>query len=98
MMRPVPSATRLQLEEFWSSNLAEARHRYHRAAGDYGRLLQSYDERRPDLNPPACSTLALTREAESQALAEYMRVLKIFTDLILRGKVPEPRSAAAVAQ
>ena len=35
-------------------------------------------------------TLAIqqARRVESQALEEYMRVLKVFTDLVLRARIP----------
>jgi len=46
--------------------------------------------RRPD----ATEALMRARQAESQALAEYTHVLRIFTDLTVHGKVPEGQSAA----
>jgi hypothetical protein len=38
--------------------------------------------------------LALARQAESEALAEYSRIPRAFTELTVNGKVPEERSAA----
>jgi hypothetical protein len=39
-------------------------------------------------NPESSPEVAEARERKSQARQEYLRILRIFTDLILRGKVP----------
>jgi hypothetical protein len=38
--------------------------------------------------------VARARQAESEALAEYSRILRAFTDLTVNGKVPEEWSVA----
>jgi hypothetical protein len=47
-------------------------------------------ERKALLTPGPDDDLALrlAKKAETDALAEYRRVLEIFTDLIVRGKMP----------
>ena len=53
----------------------------------------------PDGRPPISgSALARAQQMESEALMEYSRVLRIFSDLTLRGKLPDERSAATWAR
>ena len=88
---PKPSATRQTLEDSWLLRLEEAQARYQKATERYRRLLQG----QPDgTSRDPRGVLALARQAESQALAEYSRILRAFTDLTVNGKVPEERSAA----
>lgn len=88
--------TRRQLEDEWRRKLEEAARRYHGAAAEYRRALEQHTEeaRRGSL---ASDALMRCRRAESEALADYTRVLKFFTDLTIRGKLPEEDSAGAAA-
>ena len=91
MATPEAFATRQTLEDSWRLRLEETKARYHKATERYRRLLQE----QPDGTPhDPRSALALARQAESEALAEYSRLLRAFTDLTVNGKVPEERSAA----
>ena len=91
MATPNASAARQTLEDSWRLRLEETQARYQKATEDYRRLLQE----QPDgaLHDPK-GALALARQAESEALGEYSRILRAFTELTVNGKVPEGRSAA----
>ncbi|HLH17634.1 MAG TPA: response regulator [Bryobacteraceae bacterium] len=90
MSDPIFSATllaRQQMEDSWRQRLEESHARYKAASQEYRRLLQQ----EPDGTAPgAGSPLALARQAESVALAEYSRILRIFADLTIHGKLPPP--------
>ena len=89
-----PRATRQALEAQWRLRLEQTLRNYRAATKEYRRLLrQQFDGRPPD---PA-SDLAIARRAESDALMEYSRGLRIFTDLTVHGKLPDPVSQPAVA-
>jgi hypothetical protein len=88
---PKASAMRQTLQESWRLRLEETQDRYHKATERYRRLLQE----QPDgMSHDPKGAVALARQAESEALAEYFRILRAFTELTLNGKVPEERSAA----
>ena len=91
MAAPKISVARQTLEDFWRTRVEEAQARYHKATEGYRRLLQE----QPDgMSHDPKGTLAIARQAESEALAEYSRILRAFTELTVNGKVPEERSAA----
>ncbi len=85
------AARRQKLEEIWRSKLEEAELRYKAATNEYGKLL----EKTPDglLQQPN-GALVRARQAQTEALVEYNRVLRVFTDLIVSGKQPEEQSGA----
>jgi hypothetical protein len=85
------SITRQDLEDLWRLRLEETQVRYREATEQYRKVLQGQADGRA-LNPDAA--LALARHAKSQALADYMRVLRMFTELTVNGKMPEVRSVA----
>jgi hypothetical protein len=77
---------RWELEDFWGLKLKETHERYDVARAHYRRLLEE--------TPEASTTildgpLAQARRAEAKALAEYVRVLKTFTELTVDGRLPE---------
>jgi len=79
--------SRHELDERWRQKLCTARQRYEEAS-DAFRI--ACEEHLGTL-PTSDSTFAIAhaRKVESAAMAEYMRILKIFTDLLLYGKAPE---------
>lgn len=78
--------TRQELEESWRVRLEAVQAHYRAASKRYRTLLQDV----PDGMPlEHAQTVALAREAESQALAEYQRVLHIFAELTVKGMMPE---------
>jgi hypothetical protein len=86
---PPLSVTRHELEEFWRLKLEESRARY-QAATTYHRTLRNGQRERD-----SSEALARARQAESLALAEYTRLLRLFTDLTVHGKLPGQDSAAS---
>jgi hypothetical protein len=88
---PSPSSARRDLEDAWRVRSEKARERYEGARARYRKLL----EERPDgLIARHNAPLALARHEESEALLEYARILKVFTELTLHGRVPEEQSDA----
>jgi len=82
---------RRTLEDSWRQRLEEARADYKKATDQYRKLL--HDQPGGTRHSPN-GALALARLAESEALAEYIRALRVFTELTVNGKMPEDRSAA----
>ena len=75
-----------KLEELWRSRVEAAHAEYQAASKQYRKLMQG----RPDGLPPnQDGAVALARDAESLALAEYRRVLHTFSELIAQGKMSE---------
>ena len=83
MPKPYPGSEKLK--ESLRLRLQDAKSRYEAATAHYRALLQQRPEGVP-LTPD--SALALARRAESEALAEYTRVLRVFIELT-NGKAPE---------
>jgi hypothetical protein len=83
------SDTRQEVEDYWRLRLEETQVRYREATGHYRKLLQEQPKGTP-YNPNGA--LALARQAESQALAEYTRLLRIFTRLTANGQMPKHQS------
>lgn len=67
---------RMAQQEIWRQRLAEAEIRYEQAAGE----LEAAMARN--------SGVAEARQDKMAARAEYLRILRIFSDLVLRGKAP----------
>ena len=88
---PSPSPARRDLEEAWRVRSEMARERYEMASRRYRKLL---DEKPRGLIPRHDDPLALARHEESEALAEYMRILRLFTELTLHGRIPEEQVGA----
>lgn len=86
---PTLTIARHKLEDVWLRRLEQCRHEYDAATLEYRRLL------REDPTPPDHSLLDRARQMEAGALEEYIRVLGIFTDLTLRGKLPGENSMKA---
>jgi hypothetical protein len=82
---PVSTFDRGELEDAWRARVENSRLRYQEATTRYGELLKQQRD-----GPE--SPLAHARHAESAALVEYLRVLRLFTDLIVQGKLPETGS------
>jgi CheY-like chemotaxis protein len=86
-MSPKPvSDRRRELEDLWRSKLEGSRRCYDGATEEYRKLLQEAPE---GVAPVPGSPLARARQKQSEALAEYARVLGVFTDLAVHGRQPE---------
>lgn len=79
---PTLTMARHKLEDLWLRRLEQCRQEYEAATLEYRGLL------REDAAPAPGTLLDRAREVEAGALAEYVRVLEIFADLTLRGKLP----------
>jgi|SRR5579872_545160 len=89
---PSFTVARHELEASWRSKLHETQERYQAATSRYRRVLQ---EQPKGLRQGPDDSLAGARQAESQSLAEYARVLRIFVDLTVHRKIPEEQEAAS---
>ncbi|SPE43355.1 hypothetical protein SBA3_900010 [Candidatus Sulfopaludibacter sp. SbA3] len=65
-------------EERWRARVSAAKVRFDLAVAEVARALQE----------PGNAAVERALEVEAQARAEYMRDLQIFTDMIVRGKMP----------
>ena len=83
---PSPSPGHRDLKDTWRVRAEMARERYEMASRRYRKLLEEKPE---GLIPRQDGPLALARQAESEALAEYTRILKLFTELTSHGQIPE---------
>jgi len=76
------------LEKLWHDRLVEARKKYDVAVTET--RTASDDFRTQQLpTPDGGGNLAGALKAEGRARDEYMRVLRIFSDLVLQGERPE---------
>lgn len=87
---PSRNLARRDLEDAWRVRSETARERYEMASRRYRKLL---DQKPEGLIPRYDDPLALARHAESEALAEYARILKLFTELTVHGRIPEEELA-----
>lgn len=92
-MVPVPAPGREELVAAWRLKLEDAQRCYRSATQDYRRLLAKTPAGQ---RPGPDSELVRLRQHESEALAEYSRVLRTFTHLTLEGELPVEQSAASV--
>jgi len=83
---PSSNLRRPELEEIWRQRLENALARYRAAADAYGKSLQE----EPRAGTP--DDLNVVLKAEADALS---RVLRIFTDLVIDGKLPEQGDEAS---
>lgn len=88
---PSRRLTRQNLENVWRVRTEIARERYEIASRRYRELL---DVKPEGLVPRHDAPLALARHAESEALAEYTRILRLFTELTVHGWIPEEQLGA----
>ena len=82
------NSMRRALEDLWKERLGIARTRYQLAIRQSSLLV---DEQKSGLTPEPDGSFAYRQalEKERTALAEYRRVLEIFADLTMHGKLPE---------
>jgi len=81
---------RQALEALWRERLKIARANYDVAVAEF-RKVSADLKRWPLPAPDGSAAFRNARLAESAALNEYMNTLKIFSDLIISGKMPEHR-------
>jgi len=88
------STERRAIEESWRIKLEEASERYNAARSLYRQLLIEAPE---GLTPSTDGPVAMARRTEAEALAEYTRVLKVFTELTVHGTMPQQPQANTAA-
>lgn len=94
-MRPESCSStvaRQELEDIWRLKVEETYSTYLDAAArcrDW--LADNAGGLTVNLNGP----LSAVRQAEVEALAEYVRVLKIFSELTIHGRIPEEQEAVS---
>lgn len=91
-MVPGTTANRWALEEAWRLKLDEARNRYNAVNQEYRRVIKET----PGAAGANFQSVWRARNAGTEALAEYSRVLRIFTQLTVEGKLPEEQPAASL--
>jgi len=80
-----------ELEDVWRERLSEALRRYRIAKLEAGTAL--FQTRQGEMPPPDGNfAFRKALEAENRAFAEYKRLLFIFKDLVLGGKIPDPNA------
>jgi hypothetical protein len=79
---------RQEVEEYWRDRLKSARQKYELAVAQQHKALEQ-QKRWPLPAPDGSGAVRSALIQESAARNEYMRILKIFTDLTIYGKVPE---------
>jgi hypothetical protein len=75
------------LNAHWLKRLEAARDEYHRALGDLKALSKNIPA--GSLAPDHALKVEQASLRESTTRSEYLRVLQVFNDLVIRGKVPE---------
>jgi len=82
--------SRSELEEIWGERVRAARLTYHFATLHFNKVLAD-QKAWPLPAPDGSAAIHNARREESAARDEFMRSLKILTDLLLNGKEPEER-------
>lgn len=76
------------MEDLWRCRLQQAQER-HKLAVETARKVTLENTQRLSESPDSSLALHQVHAQESAALEEYMRVLKIFTELVVNGKMPD---------
>ena len=84
---------REKLELQWLERLRNAKHAYRTATDNLRGLIQSTHSAGWEMTLDGKQALSQATVAERKAMARYLRVLKIFTDLVVDGVRP-PRGEA----
>jgi hypothetical protein len=83
-----PALHRKDTEEQWRVRLADARGAYESAVAQFRSASEDFRSRTLP-TPDGGLGVHLAIAAETNARKEYMRVLRVFTDLVLYGTHPE---------
>jgi len=87
------------VEELWRGRLAAAKAHYETAVARFRTASEDFRTHQAP-SPDGGFGVHVAIAAESSARKEYMRVLRLFTDLVLYGRIPEidplekPKSSA----
>ena len=75
-----------ELEHLWRRRVNNAHQHYLKTSKAFSIAWAEYFD--THLNADGAHALRFAGEAESKALAEYVRVLQIYTDLVVKQKMP----------
>lgn len=92
MYAPLDAAqggSRRELEKFWLFRVKDAQTHYQQAAEQRQRMVEELNQKLISYTDGSFA-IARARRAESTALADWGRVLSIYTDLLVKGKIPPP--------
>ena len=81
-------SSRIELEEVWRTRLKAARERYLDSLKEFQRLTSEAGSGLMQ-HPDGVYVLQRAGEYERRELHEYLRILRIFTDLVMEGKEPD---------
>jgi hypothetical protein len=81
-------SSQTELELVWQGYVRSARQRYEEECQAFDRVATEFGGRLYQ-SPDGGAALRLARHRQSLALKEYMRTLRIYTDLVLKGVLPE---------
>ena len=84
----LPTPERSAIAEVWLLRLRNAEQYYAYAREQLRKVLKSFPASEVP-SPDRSGAYQQAQRAENLALDEYRRVLQIFTDLVVRGKIPE---------
>ena len=76
----------MTIVDLWRERLRTARRRYQETAKEFAATWGEHFQMH--LIPDSSHAIRQARRVESKALEEYVRVLKIFTNLFVRGEIP----------
>ncbi|MBZ5622870.1 MAG: hypothetical protein LAQ69_29665 [Acidobacteriia bacterium] len=79
------------VEELWRDRLSEAKARYEIAVARFRTAAEDVRTRHTP-GPDGSFSVHLAIAEESSARKEYMRVLRVFTDLLLNGRIPDEKA------
>jgi hypothetical protein len=89
-----PALNPQNVEEHWSRRLADAKASYEIAVSRFRTASEDFRSRHTP-SPDGGFNVHLAIAAESSARKEYMRVLRVFTDLVVYGKIPDETESRA---
>ena len=93
MSGPAPTLSdRQRLLSLWRGRLLEARKNYDQVVGELQTTSTSFTSGTLPTPDGKANTVRVLK-AETEALNEYMRILRIFTDLVISGKAHEEEQA-----
>jgi len=77
------------VEALWRSKLMKARREYSCAEANRRDAVE-VEQQYPNSRPDGAYAVSKAARVEAAARIEYIRILAIFTDLVLRGTLPPP--------
>jgi hypothetical protein len=81
-------STRTELEQEWLIRVNPAKQKYEETSGDFLGLVGVFKSRSSSTS--GCGEiLRQARQRESRALDQYLRAMRIYTNLVLKDMVPE---------